>query len=301
MRYSEMPSPIPCPIGETLPLDRISPRPTLRHTQEHASLEALAESIRRFGLMRPVTVRRTAQGRYVIVSGNRRLMACRMLGVTSISARVLRDDARWQPADCLLDALLMHRMHYLEEAEALRALREQHRLSWEELSGMLGEKTAVLAAQASLAGYPDELKALLMEEGVPMGIALTLLRLPEEETRIRVARMIVREKLCVRDAALLVSAELRRATKEQGAIREDSFEKNKVYNGNERAATVGGRRMVQVIRDQRLYLNAIRDIAKQMQTAGFPATLTERRVEGQMEMVIRTPARRRRMERYQSE
>ena len=276
--YTQMPSLPPMPVGEQLPLERISPRPSLRPAEEAAPLEALAESIRRYGLMRPVIVRRTGLGRYVVVSGNRRLLACRMLGMSCIAVRILADDAHWQPADRLLEALLTRRMHYLEEAAALQALHDTHGMPWEELSQALGAPEHSLRLQASLAELADELRALLLEEGAPMSIALLLSRLPQEEGRLRTAHRIVRERLCIRDAALLVAAARRRCPRSEPPRQ----------------------RVITVMRDVRPYRNAIRDIAEQMKTAGVRATFTERKSGGMLELTVSYPARRRRMERYHS-
>ncbi len=311
MRYSELPSMPLQPMGEQLPLERISPRPSLQRGQEYASLEALAESIRRYGLIRPVTVRRTGTGHYVVISGNRRLMACRMLGMTSIPVRIFADDARWQPAERLLDALLTRRMHYLEEAEALQALHDVHGIAWTELSRTLGLSETLLCQQGEMALIADDLRALLLEEGVPLSIAMLLMRLTDVGKRMAVAQRIVQERLCIRDSGLLVSAALRYGREEpkrEKKMETDEKSKRAKENQTEEPSAPGQgvlppwgtRRVIGVIRDHRLYLNAIRDIAGQMKAAGLAATLAERQVGGEMELTLRVPVRRRRVERYQS-
>ncbi|MBQ2954206.1 MAG: ParB/RepB/Spo0J family partition protein [Clostridia bacterium] len=302
MRYSESPTVPAQPLGETLPLDRIRPRPTLRSTQDSATLTTLAESIRRFGLLRPITVRRLCHGRYVVISGNRRLMACRMLGWGCIPAHVLREDTAWQPADSLLDALRQKRLHYLEEAGILSALHSQHRMPWADLAQQLQTDARQLQTQAGLAALEDDVKAMLLEEGAPMHVALPLLRLPAGESRTRIALAIVRQRLSARDAALLIAAELRSPEPHKGTFQERKTEvyKSDIPAAGEDDLPPATRRVIRLIRDHRLYLNAIRDIAGQMQQAGFAATVAERQVRGQVEMVIRVPARKRRMDRYQS-
>mgnify|MGYP000761175677 CR=1 FL=1 len=78
-----------------LPTEQIALRPSVQQKSlSHMPLETLAASMAREGLREPILVRAAAQG-YMIVEGNRRLMACRMLGWREIPARV-------QPKDCLL-------------------------------------------------------------------------------------------------------------------------------------------------------------------------------------------------------
>ncbi len=289
MRYTQnQPTPAPAP-GCQLPVDRISPRPSLHFVHDGGSLQALAESIRQRGLMRPVLVRRTGNGRYAIVSGNRRLMACRMLGAEYISAYVLADDARRQNADQLVDALITRRLHYLEEAEALRVLNEQHGVSRGDLAAMLGRHPQAVAEQMRLASFDDELAAFLMDEGVPMSIALTLLQLAGQQ-RINAARRIARERLCVRDAALLVSAMHAHTEKNKEGIKREYLREIPIHT----------RKVIGVVRDRRPYINAIREIAGQMQSAGLRAEMSERQEAGRYEITLSIPTRRRRTERYQS-
>ena len=294
MRYTRnQPAPMPAQ-GDLLPLDRIIPRASLHFVHDAISLQALADSIRLNGLRRPVLVRRVGNGRCMIVSGNRRLMACRMLGLSHISARVLADDARRQSASQLIDALLTHRLHYLEEAAALCALNEQHGMTRGDLASLLQLHPQAVSEQMRLSTLDEELCAFLMEEEVPLSIALTLLRLPDDRLRMSVAFRIVRERLCVRDAALLVTAALRKpaALNNEGVGNRENGDSENSHNHT--------RNVISAIRDQRLYLNAIRDIAGQMCAAGVEAVVTEQRSGGRLELTVSIPVRRRRAARYQS-
>lgn len=294
MRYTQNePAPTPAP-GCQLPVDRIIPRPRLHFVHDAGSLQALAESIRFNGLQRPLLVRRVGNGRYAIVSGNRRLMACRMLGLSHVSAYVLADDARRQSANQLIDALITHRLHYLEEAAAMRALNEQHGMSRGDMANLLGLSGQAVTEQLRLTALDDELCAFLMDEGVPLCIALTLLRLPDDRARMSAACRIARERLCVRDAALLVSAMRTRPNAINGG---DNREKKIDAHQNSQNHT---RNVIGVVRDQRLYLNAIRDIAGQMRAAGVDAVVTEEKSGGRLAVTVSIPVRRRRAARYQS-
>lgn len=293
MRYTQTQPVASPPPGERLPVDRISPRPSLHFAHEQTTLQQLAESIRVYGLRRPVTVRRTGAGRYVIVSGNRRLMACRMLGMPHISARILAEDAHRQPANQLIDALITRRLHYLEAAEAMRVLHERHGMPRGALANLLELHPKTVAEQMRLTEFDDELQAFLMDEGVPLCIALTLLRIPDERTRMSVARRIAGEQLCVRDAALLASAASVKRGKCEGVSYQEKNTRLAMDSQNPPRIVRG------VMRDRRLYLNAIRDIAGQMQAVGVDAIVTEQCVGSRMELTVSVPLRHRRAARYQ--
>ena len=168
--------------------------------------------------------------------------------------------------------------HYLDSAEMLLYMRTAgHTLA------DAAEKTGLTAQQVverlRLLELDEGLKHYLRQEGMPENIARLLLRLQDPVTRRRMAIRIAQERLCIRDAALLVEAARRKSLRQE----------------EER-----GQHVIKVIRDIRPYRNAIRDIAGQMNAAGVRATFTERRTGGMQELTVAYPARRRRTERYQS-
>jgi len=297
------PQPTP-PIaqGTELPIERISPRPSLHFVHEQGSLRALAESIRTQGLLKAVIVQQTGMGRYRILSGNRRLMACRMLGLSHIRARILCGDQLQQPVNQLIDVLLTRRLHYLEAARAMQVLCERHGMTRGALANLLGLHPQTITDQMRLASLDEELQAFLMDEGMPLSIALTLLRLPDDRIRMSIAGRIAREQLCVRDAVLLATAVLTRPSsvapceKEGVRIRESELLR---YRIKESSRNDTGR-VIGVMRDRRLYLNAIRDIAGQLRSAGVDAILTEKQIGSRMELTVSVPLRHRRGSRYQS-
>lgn len=256
-----------------LPLERITPRPSVSaEPADGMTLMELVDSIREHGLVQPITVQATRSGRYAIVSGNRRFMACRMAGLTHVDAVVLEGIAPDQAAQAVVESILSGHMHYLEEAAALKRLLEQHGFTREELARLLGTTAATVAQRVRMTELDGELQAFLMEQGLPERYARALLRLPDRRARMTIARQAVREKLCVRDVELLVTSAQSRLP----------------------VPPVQGRRTIALMRDHRLYLNAIRSIVAQMQEAGIEATTDERTLEGSMEVILRLPTRRRR-------
>lgn len=256
-----------------LPLERIAPRPSVgMEPADGMTLMELVDSIRQHGLVQPITVQATRSGRYVIVSGNRRFMACRMAGLTHVDAVVLEGIAPDQAAQAVLESILSGHMHYLEEAAALKRLLEQHGFTRDELARLLGCTAATVAQRVRLTELDGELQAYLMEQGLPERYARALLKLPDRRARMTIARQAVREKLCVRDVELLVTSAQSRLP----------------------VPPVRGRRTIALMRDHRLYLNAIRSIVAQMQEAGIDATTDERTLDGSVEVTLRLPTRRRR-------
>lgn len=259
-----------------LPLERITPRPSVSlEPADGMTLMELVDSIRQHGLVQPITVQATRSGRYVIVSGNRRFMACRMAGLTHVDAVVLEGIAPDQAAQSVLESILSGRMHYLEAAAALKRLVEQHGFTRDELARLLGTTAATIAQRVHLTELDEEMQAYLMEQGLGERYARALLRLPDRRARMTIARQAVREKLCIRDMELLVTSAQSRLP----------------------VPPMQGRRTIALMRDHRLYLNAIRSIVAQMQEAGIDATTDERTLDGSVEVILRLPTRQRRAQR----
>lgn len=254
-----------------LPLEKIMPRPSVSmEAEDGMTLMELVDSISRQGLVQPITVQATRSGRYVIVSGNRRFMACRMAGMTHVDAVVLEGLAPDQAAQSLVESILSGGMHYLDEGSAMKQLLEQHGFTRDELARVLGITAAMVVQKVHLAELDAELKAFLLENGMPERYARALVKLPDRRARLAIARQAVREKLCIRDVELLVSSARTRLPVPQ----------------------IPGRRTIALMRDHRLYLNAIRSIVAQMQEAGIEATSIERALEGSVEVTLHLPTRR---------
>ncbi len=168
--------------------------------------------------------------------------------------------------------------HYFDSAEELLRMQGEGR-SLAEMARLTGLTVPQIHARLHLTALDPALRTLLKRESVPEKIALTLVTLPDPVSRRRMALRIIRERLCIRDAALLVASAGRRAPVMPEEPRQ---------------------RVITVIRDVRPYRNAIRDIAEQMKTAGVRATFSERKTGGMQELTVSYPARRRRVERFHS-
>ena len=109
-----------------LPAAEIRPNPMQpRRTFEETGLRELAESIRRHGILQPLTVRRTAAG-WELVAGERRLRAAVLAGLETVPCLEAEVDGRASALLALVENLQRRDLHYLEEAEAIAAYRTEH-------------------------------------------------------------------------------------------------------------------------------------------------------------------------------
>lgn len=245
-----------------IPMDEIHPNPTQpRQIFDDMKLMELAASIRRHGLLQPITLRKTNTG-YEIVMGERRFRACRMLGFSHIDAFVLPSGRQESALLALIENIQRENLHYFEEAEAYDALLQQG-ISREMLARQLGKSPSAIANKLRLMKLDKPLRELLTEEGLSERHARALLSLPDNAARLRIARQAASRQLTVRETEELVSRALERLP-----------------------VAPQGRRIISMVRDPRLYLNAIRSIVQQMQDAGVDATMDVNTCEHQTRVQI---------------
>jgi ParB family chromosome partitioning protein len=141
-----------------LDLDRIRANPDQpRRTIDEAGIEDLAASIERHGLLQPILVREEADG-YVLVAGQRRLVAHRRLGRGAIAALLTTGRA---DELALIENLQREDLSPLEEAEALATLKERHGYTQEELGRVVGKAKSTISELLSLNDLPAAVKERL--------------------------------------------------------------------------------------------------------------------------------------------
>ena len=240
-----------------LPLDRIEPnaRQPRRAFDDIALLE-LAASIRYFGLLQPVTVRKVGE-KYELIMGERRCRACRLLGYTQIDAFILPATGPESAMLALVENLQRESLHYMEEAEAYAALVSSE-MSQDALARRLGKSASAVANKIRLLKLSPELRGLLIKSELTERHARALLTLTDADKQMEIAREAMEKHLTVRQTEMLVVSA---AAKQSNP----------------------GRHIVSYARDHRLYLNAIKDIVGQLRRTGVNAeiktTESERAVE----------------------
>ena len=153
-----------------------------RKVLDEASLDELARSIERHGLLQPIVVQPAEGDRYVLVAGQRRLLAHRRLGRTRIAA-LLAGGSRDELA--LIENLQRENLAPLDEAEALAGLKERHGYSQDELARALAKAKSTISELLSLNALPDGLKADIRAQPRPFGksVLIEIARLDDAEAQ----------------------------------------------------------------------------------------------------------------------
>jgi len=249
----------PVPVGEIVP----NPRQPRKEFDEFALME-LAASIRQYGLLQPITLR-AGDGCYEIVMGERRYRACLMLGFTHIDAFILGTSPGESAVLAVVENIQRENLHYFEEAEAYGALLHQG-MNLEALARKLGKSVSAVANKMRLLKLQPDVRRLLTEAGMSERHARALLALPDEASRLRIARLCADRHLTVRETEALVQKAQRRLP-----------------------AAPPARRVISLARDHRLYLNAIRSLVTQLQQTGVEADMETEEKDAYLQVSIRLP------------
>jgi ParB family chromosome partitioning protein len=185
-------------------LDRIRPNPEQpRRSFEDESLEDLARSLKRDGVLQPVVVREAGAGAFELIAGERRWRAAQMAGLLRIPAvvRDVEDERLLELA--LIENLQREELNPIEAATAFRTLLEELGLTQEQVAQRVGKQRTTISNFLRLLNLPRPVQERVEEGQVSMGHAKALASLaPDLQTRL--ADRIARENLSVRQTERLV-------------------------------------------------------------------------------------------------
>lgn len=149
-----------------------------RHHFDGASLDELAASIKSQGLIQPIVVRDAGRGQYELIAGERRWRAAKIAGLAEIPAVVRDIPPQSALAVALIENIQREELTALEEANALRRLIDEFKLSQQQAADAVGRSRAAVANLLRLLELPEPIRELLDAGRIEMGHARALLTLP---------------------------------------------------------------------------------------------------------------------------
>lgn len=222
----------------TVNLNDIEPnRAQPRKDFDEEALSELAESIAEHGLIQPIVVKPTTNGRYSIIAGERRWRACRIAGLYEVPVVIKDAEPQELMVLALVENLQREDLNAVEEALGYRSLIDNFSLTQEEVAKRMGKsRTAVTNALRLLNLSEDELDALRMG-AISAGHARALLSCENDEIRAKMLEL-AKAGASVRQLELMSKGKKQKKEKE--------VKKNKFYDEVELALRSELRRKVKV-------------------------------------------------------
>ena len=157
---------------------------------DEEKLQELAASIKEFGVVQPVVVRKKGRS-YELVAGERRLRAAGLAGLTKVPAIVKDyDDAKMMEI-ALIENIQRHDLNPIEEAQGLRRLMQEFKLTQEQAAEKVGRSRSAVTNILRLLNLPEQVQKQIINGVLTMGQAKQLLGLPKPEQMCEVAEAII--------------------------------------------------------------------------------------------------------------
>jgi len=178
------------------------------------ALAELSQSIKEYGIIQPITVRKIGE-KFELVAGERRWRAARMADLQVVPCNVI-DITDTQSAEiALLENLQREDLNFIEEAEAYFNLINDHKFTQEELAKRMGKRQSTIANKLRLLKLSDKVRVLCLENRLTERHARALLSLPTEELQLKIVEKVIKNSLNVKKTEELINTELLKLAGEQ--------------------------------------------------------------------------------------
>ena len=233
------------------------------------AIAQLAESIRQYGVLNPLTVRRSPSGGYELVAGERRLRAARVAGLNEVPCLVIAADNEDSSAIALVENLQRRDLDFFEEAYGFKRLIDQYGLTQEEAARKVGKTQSAVANKLRLLRLSQKNMELIRSANLTERHARCLLRLDSEDERINATNYIIEHDLNVSRSEQYIEELLKERETELPAQQE--------------------RKVVRLIKDVRFFLNTLNRAVGVMVDSGIGATVQQQDSEDGLTLTIVIP------------
>jgi ParB family chromosome partitioning protein len=188
-----------------VPVENIRPNPHQpRSDFNEESLEELASSIKKHGLIQPITVRHIGKKRFELISGERRLRAAKLGGIGKIPAYIREADDEQIIAFALVENIQREELNPLEIALGYQRLIDECSYTQSEVAERVGKNRSTVTNMLRLLQLPDFIQAALRDESISTGHARALINLKNEQDQKKILQQILKKSLSVRQTEELV-------------------------------------------------------------------------------------------------
>ncbi len=262
---------VPCKLNTgtssvvQIPIKSIQPNPNQpRRYFSSDNLKELSESIRIYGVIQPITVRKLGNNMYELISGERRLRASSIAGLMRVPAIVVGMSNIDSALVALIENVQRCDLSFLEEANAYYKLLNDFGYTQEQLAIKLGKNQSTIANKVRLLKLPKAVRTMIEDHGLTERHARALLRLPDADSQLNALDIIIEKTLNVKQTDDLIE---------------------KMINNDENGAKTKSR--TPRVKDVRIFSNTIKKAVEIMNRNGKSCVSKEQEYEDRFEYNIK--------------
>lgn len=232
------------------------------------ALKELAQSIKNYGIIQPISVRKLSDGKYEIIAGERRFRAAKLAGLHEVPVILININDKEAAEIALLENIQRENLNYIEEAEAYYNLINQYGYTQEKLAKNVGKKQSTIANKLRLLKLDDSVRKSLLENNLTERHARALLKLPNKKMQLSAIKKVVSKGLNVKKTEEFIENKLQ-----------------KIYN-TENNIAVDGKKRIKGIFTPKIYINTIKQVFDKY---GIKAKYKSKELEDYIEVTVLIP------------
>ncbi|MGI6108613.1 MAG: ParB/RepB/Spo0J family partition protein [Eubacteriaceae bacterium] len=257
-----------------IPTDQILPNPNQpRKHFDQAALEELAESIRSYGLISPIQVRRINDDLFELVAGERRLRAAKIAGLTTVPAVLVSITDEDSAVIAIMENIQRENLSYFEEARSYAQLIEYYGMTQEKIARALGKSQSFIANKIRLLKLDPLVVDKIVHSNMTERHARALLRLPDTDLQLEVIEKITGKDFTVKKTEELV----------------EKIRKDVLTNNYEEKITPDKKARVKSFINAQIYVNTIKSAFKMVKDSKATARYQETDKDDCIEIKITIP------------
>ncbi|OOM75859.1 nucleoid occlusion protein [Clostridium sp. BL-8] len=171
------------------------------------AIEELSQSIKQYGIIQPLTVRKRGEF-FELVAGERRLRAAKRANLETVPCNIIDITDSESAQIALLENLQREDLNYIEEAEAYYNLINDHNFTQDELAKRMGKKQSTIANKLRLLKLSSEVREICLTNKLTERHARALLTVPDEKLQLRIVQKVIKDGLNVKKTEELINKEL---------------------------------------------------------------------------------------------
>lgn len=238
-----------------------------RKVFDEKALEELSQSIKNYGIIQPITVRKIYDDIYEIVAGERRFKAVKLLKMETIPAVIIEVKEEESAAMALIENLQREDLDFIEEAMAFERLIEDFDLNQTQLAEKLGKSQSTIANKMRILKLPDSVKQKIREGNLSERHARALLKLDDEELLLSIVEKVIKKDLNVSETEKLVNSIA------------DDINKKKMRD----------KRYVRNFINYKIYINTIKNAFNEIVKTGIDAKFEQDESDEFIEIKVKIP------------